>query len=69
MNMTPHQIKQACLEQLLYGEEFLKMYKADLKNLATDDAFIRIISDIKSAAPLDTIFPSHRDSQKNNNVL
>lgn len=60
--MTPEEIKQACLDELLYKEDFLMSYQEDLRELASNVDFMRIINKCGDDVLPDIIFPSNKDN-------
>ena len=54
-------IKSACVDQLLYKEEFLKSYIKDLTELAGNSSFMQIINKIEQQIDSDVIFPKNKE--------
>lgn len=54
-------IKQACIDQLLYKESFLTDYQIDLMELASDTSFMEIINKIALQVAPNVIFPKNKE--------
>lgn len=54
-------IKQACIDQLLYKESFLTDYQKDLMELASDTSFMEIINKIALQVAPNVIFPKNKE--------
>lgn len=59
--MTPNQIFEICVRELVFGELFLNDYRNELDTLAADSFFVKMIGEIAATVPQSVEFSQDRN--------